>query len=202
MFGSRLLSRPFRRSLRLALALGVALSLAVSSGAFAASGTSETSHFSTMQQWGTPLGPTTSPSNCPSAILNDFVWIDATGNGVMHDNVNGAGDFWATSTFTGTGTITDYPVSSLSNIGTDSSGNTTATIVGPADMTAVGRLTEWFGISDNKQNGVIHGTINFTGTIAGTGTQVSVHAVFHAAWLPGTDTNGPPSFYFDTAVCS
>jgi hypothetical protein len=198
MFGSR--SRPFRRSLSLALVLGVVLSLAASSGVFAAPATSETFHFSTLQQWGTPLGPTTSPSNCPAAILNDFVWIDMTGNGVSHDTTNGAGDFWATTTFTGNGTITSYPVTSLANIGTDSSGNTTATIVGPPDLSGSAHLTEWFGISANNQNGVIHGTINVVGTFGG--QPMTVHGNFHAAWLPGTDPNGPPSFYFDTAVCS
>lgn len=184
-----------------AAALALMLAISASATAIAAPATSTTQHYSTLQQWGTPLGPTTSPSNCPASVLNDFVWINATGNGVMHQTTNGAGDFWATSTFTGQATLTAYPVSSLSNIGTDANGNTTATIVGPADGTYTGHFTEWFGISANKQNGVLHGTINFTGTTS-TGASVSVHGVFHAAWLPGTNPNGPPSFYFDTAVCS
>lgn len=133
--------------------------------------------------------------------MNDYVWIDATGNGVSHQTVNGAGDFWATNTFTGWATITSYPVSSLANISTDASGNTTATIVGAPDLVATGHITEWFGVSDNNHNSVIHGTIHFQGTVSGTGAPVSVSSVFHAAWLPSADPNGPPSFYFDRATC-
>ncbi len=182
-------------------ALAALLASAIgASVALAAPATSMTQHFSTMQQWGTPLGPTTSPSGCPASVLSDYVWIDATGNGVFHQTVNAAGDFWGTSTFTGQATLTMYPASSLAGIGTDAQGNTTATVVGPSDGVVTGHFTEWFGISDNKQNAVTHGTIHFQGTDA-SGSPVSVNAVFHAAWLPGADVNGPPSFYFDRATC-
>jgi hypothetical protein len=178
----------------------VLITLSVAGTAFAAPAASQTMHFSTLQQWGTPLGPTTSPSSCPADVLNDYVWIDASGNGVSHQILNGAGDFWATTTFTGEATLTMYPTSSLSGIGTDAQGNTTATVTGPSDGTVTGHFTEWFGISANAQNGVIHGTIHFQGTDS-SGAHVFVSAVFHAAWLPGADPNGPPSFYFDRATC-
>ena len=188
------------RTLGVGLLAALGLILSGPGSVLAAPATSMTVHFSTMQQWGTPLGPTTRATNCPAAVLNDYVWIDATGNGISHQTTNGAGDFWSTSTFTGQATLTMYPVSSLADLGTDAQGNTTATIVGPSDGTVAGHFTEWFGISANNQNGVIHGTIHFQGTDA-TGASVQVNAVFHAAWLPGTDPNGPPSFYFDTATC-
>ncbi len=186
----------------LAVATAAALALVASSvgAALAAPATSSTQHFSTMVQWGTPLGPTTSASDCPADVLSDFVLIDATGNGVFHQTTNGAGDFWGTSTFTGQATLTMYPASSLSNLTPDAQGNINPTVVGPADGTVSGHFTEWFGVSANNQNGVMHATIHFQGTDA-TGAPVMVNAVFHAAWLPGTDPNGAPSFYFDKAVC-
>ena len=63
----------------------------------------------------------------------------ATGNSVQHINVNGAGDFWITTTFEGTGTLTT------------------------GGQTYTGHLIDWFGLEDNNQNGVVHATFNFVG---------------------------------------
>jgi len=63
----------------------------------------------------------------------------ATGNLVQHITVNGAGDFWFTATFEGTGTLT-------------TGGHTYA-----------GHLMDWFGQEDNNKNGVLHATFNFVG---------------------------------------
>jgi hypothetical protein len=166
----------------------------------AQAGPSQTVHFHAQQMWGTPTGPTTNTSNCPAPVINDYAWIDATGNGVSHQNTNPAQDFWATSTFTGRGTVTFYPASSLTF---DQNGNVTG-ITGPSDMTVAGRLTDWFGVSANNKNAVIHGTINFMGMVTagqGAGSSISFHDVNHAAWSPGTDPNGPPSFFFNVAHC-
>ena len=63
----------------------------------------------------------------------------ATGNLVQHITVNGAGDFWVTATFEGTGTLTT------------------------GGHTYPGHLIDWFGQEENNKNGVIHATFNFVG---------------------------------------
>jgi len=163
----------------------------------AAPATSQTQHFTTVQQFGNPTGPTTNNSNCPPPVLNDYVYIDATGNGVQHQTVNGAGDSWFTTTFTGTGTVTFYPEASLS---IDTGGNVTG-IIGLPDMTVTGHLTEWFGFEANKQNQVAHGTVNFQGTVVGSGSPIRFHQVTQARWAVGTDPNGPPDYSFNNATC-
>ena len=55
-----------------------------------------TTHFDHTSFVGQPLG-------CPG--VEGFVFVDATGNGVFHVTINRAGDFWATTTFTGQATI-------------------------------------------------------------------------------------------------
>src|SRR5579859_7376813 len=76
--------------------------LAFSAAAGASPGQSSTTHFSSVvDQLGTPAGPTTNDSSgCPGPVINDFVDVNGTGNGVMHSTANANG-FWATSTFTG-----------------------------------------------------------------------------------------------------
>lgn len=197
----RLLSARVSRTGLAALTAAAVLLVATAQLALAAPGSSSTTHFTSVMSWGTPTAPTTNMSNCPAAVLDDYNFVDATGHGVSHQNTNPAQDFWATSTFTGTGTVTFYPASSLSF---DSQGNVTG-VTGPSDMTVSGHLTDWFGISANKQNSVFHGTVNFKGMIAagpGAGSPIRFHNVTHGAWLPGTDPNGPPSFYFNVASCN
>jgi hypothetical protein len=138
-------------------------------------------------------------AGCPAILSTDYVTIVGTGNGVEHITVNKAQDGWFTSTFTGRATITLYPPSSVT---VDNDGN--VTIVGPpdADQTPyVGKITEWFGGSFNKQNAVEHNTFHFAGT-NGTGESIRVLDVSHAAWTPGTDPSGPPNKSFDKFSCS
>jgi len=156
----------------------------------------ETAHFSDVNDTGTPVPP---DAGCPAILSTDFVSIVGTGNGVEHITVNKAQDGWFTSTFTGTATITLYPPSSVT---VDNDGN--VTIVGPPDANEtpyVGKITEWFGGSFNKQNAVDHGTFHFAGT-NGTGQSIRVQDVSHEAWTPGTDPNGPPNKSFDNFRCS
>lgn len=156
---------------------------------------SETDHFTNQSGFQSPIGATS--TSCPSYVTNDFVLLATTGNGVEHVTLNKAQDFWFTTTFTGTGTATFYPASSLANIVTDDQGNIiSADIVGPADATTTGKLTDWFGFSGNNKNAVSHGTINFIGTSA------SLHDTQHASWTgtqnPMTD---PPHLAFNSATC-
>lgn len=181
----------------IALAVIALAALGVAATAAADPGQSQTVHFSALvNQFAMPVAPTTNASNCPAPVLNDFAEINATGNGVMHDNVNANGD-WMTSTFTGTATVDFYPAADAVF---DSNGNVIA-LVGTPDMSVTGHLTQWFGGSDNKQNVVFTGTVNFQGTVVGSGAPISFHSVVHGAWLPAADPNGPPSFYSNVASC-
>jgi hypothetical protein len=178
------------------LILGLA-ALSFAASASADPGQSQTIHYNTIvDQFGTPTAPTTNLSNCPAPVLNDFTDIDASGNGVSHQTVNGAGDFWATSTFTGSATVSFWSEGTV-----DQDGNVTS-VGGTEDMQVTGRLTEWFGFSGNRNNAVEHGTVNFQGTVVGSGTPISFHNVVHFAYLPGADENGPPSFAFNVATCN
>ena len=116
----------------------------------------------------------------PACGLPD-VWIDVTGNGVQHVNVNKAQDFWETSTLEGAANI------SLLIVTFDTNGNP---IFSPGAPYGTGHLTTWFGISGNKQNYVVHDTGNFVGTTT-TGTSISLHFVDHASSIP---PNAIPQF--------
>ena len=198
---------------RVGSSLGVAilLSAALASTAGAAGSFTQTLHSNSLQMWGSPFTPVTSSSGCSgpvgSAFTNDFAFLDLTGNGVQHVTVNGAGDSWFTSTFTGSGTVTFYPASSV-DLTFDSQGNiTSATVVGPPDMVLSAHVTEWFGFESNRQNAVGHGTVNGQGTsLAGgatvpAGLPVSIHVTTHSQWAVGADPSGPPSFMFTNINC-
>lgn len=109
------------------------------------------------------------------------VWLDVTGNGVQHINVNAAQDFWETSTLEGTVNI------SLLSVTFDSSGNP---IFGPGAPYATGHLATWFGISANNKNYVVHDTGNVVATTTA-GVPVSIHFVDHASSIP---PNAIPTF--------
>jgi hypothetical protein len=143
---------------------------------------SETDHFTNESGLQTPLGGTTSGTNCPSWVIDDFVLLAMSGNGVQHITVNKAQDSWFTSTFTGDGTATFYPPSSIGNLVTDENGNIVSyDIVGPADNTLSGHLTNWFGGEDNNKNVVFLGTIDFSGTDQ-SGNALSIHDTQHLSW--------------------
>jgi len=183
------------------VAAALAVGMVFVASAVASPATSSTVHFnSIVGQLGTPTGPTTNISNCPAPVINDFTSITATGNGVSHQTTNGAGDFWGTSTFAGSATVTFYPDGAVD----PTTGN--VSVSGTPEMEVTGHLTEWFGESFNNKNAVLSGTVNFQGvTVFGgglnPGTPISFHNVVHGAYLPGADKNGPPSFYFNVASC-
>ena len=185
-----------KRVLLAVLAAGILPVVAFAASAAAAPGQSQTFHFNSLvDQLGSPPGQTTNgSSDCPSAVLNDFVDINATGNGVTHQTVNGNGA-WFTSTFTGEATITFWSQGTV-----DQNGNVTS-VGGTEDLEVTGHLTNWDGFSGNRQNAVAHGTIDFHGTVVGTGAPISFHNNNHFAWLPGADQNGPPSFAINDVHC-
>lgn len=103
--------------------------------------------------------------------------LAASVNGVMHETVNKAGDFWDTGTLTGT----------FQFIPNDAS-----------QITYTGHGTSWFGDSINNQNSVSHFTfhLHLTGT---DGSTVSFTEVGHVS----TNANGVPVVVFDNqrATC-
>jgi hypothetical protein len=150
---------------------------------------SETAHFDAVDQWMTPLGAGT---GCPSYVADDFAYLVGSGNGIEHDNINKAGDFWATTTFTGQVTITFYAPDNVIASVDDQGDVTSATVTGPPDATLTGHFTQWFGVSDNKQNGTFGLTFSFEGADQA-GNPVSLHGDQHANWTPGTAPfAGPP----------
>jgi hypothetical protein len=143
---------------------------------------SETAHFSNENGLQTPLSGATNQTNCPSWVTDDYVLLAMSGNGVEHVTVNKAQDFWFTTTFTGDGTATFYPPSSIANLVLDDQGNVVSfDIVGPADATVTGHLTNWFGGSGNNKNAVFNGTISLQGTDS-SNNAVSVHSTQHQNW--------------------
>jgi hypothetical protein len=159
---------------------------------------SETARFDAVDQWLTPLG---AGDNCPSYIGEDFADLVGTGNGIEHDNIDKAGDFWATTTFTGQVTITFYaPQNVIATV--DEQGDVTSvTVTGPPDAVLTGHFTQWFGISDNNQNGTFALTFSFAGTDQ-QGNPVNLHGSQQQNWTPGTDPfAGPPHHAKYTVSC-
>ncbi len=202
--------RPVRMAIILAAAGALALQLAVVKDVKAdvapqltcgSPGTaipcSQTAHYSDVYILGTPLPPSAS---CPSFVSTDFVVIAGSGNGVEHTNVNKAGDFWFTSTFTGQVSFTVYAPDQVDM--TDP--NNPVLIPGATPDASVpaysGNITEWFGGSGNKQNAVFSDTINISATSA-SGPPLSIHDNSHTAWTPATFPFGPPHLSFDHLSC-
>jgi hypothetical protein len=159
---------------------------------------SETAHFSDLNQWQTPVGPAT---DCPAYVVNDFLLMVGTGNGIEHANINKAGDFWATNTFTGTVTLTFYDPANVDVTVIDQNGDITATPTGPADEDVTGHLTQWFGVSDNKHNGEFGFTFSFSG-VDQSGIPLTLHGDSHTNWTPaGEAFSGPPHHSDSTAHC-
>ncbi|MDQ4491562.1 hypothetical protein RBS60_15275 [Sinomonas sp. ASV486] len=140
---------------------------------------SQTVHFSSQQGATTPVGTPTNSSTCPDWFINDIGFLDFSGNGVAHVNVDKAQDFWTTSTFTGTGTLTLY---SPQNVIFWPDGSITPK--GSPDQILTGHLTDWFGISANVSSAVVTGTVDITGTLA-SGSSLGVHYASHMNWNRG-----------------
>lgn len=158
----------------------------------------DTAHFDQVDQWLTPLG---AGDSCPAYVANDFALMIGTGNGIEHVNINKAGDFWATTTFTGQVRITFYDPSNVV-VTVDNQGDVTSAVVtGPSDNELSGHFAQWFGVSDNNQNGTFGQTFSFVGTDR-QGNAVNVHGTMHETWTPGTDTfSGPPHHAKFTVSC-
>jgi len=159
---------------------------------------SETAHFDEVNQWLTPAGP---GAGCPGYLENDYGAMVGTGNGVEHTNLNKAGDFWATTTFTGEVTITFYSPSNVDVTLDDQGDVVSATITGPADNVLTGHITQWFGVSDNKQSGTFGLTFSVNG-VDQDGASVMAHGAQHANWTPDSEPfAGPPSHAKATLHC-
>jgi hypothetical protein len=143
----------------------------------------ETAHFNDVDAWLTPAGPA---SNCPPYIDSDFVHQVATGNGVEHN------DFWTTNTFTGDAKLIFYSPGNV-DVTIDDQGNVvSATPTGPSDDVLTGHFAQWFGVSDNKQNGTFGLTFSFNGTDQ-FGNPITIHGDQHQNWTPGSQPfAGPP----------
>jgi hypothetical protein len=122
----------------------------------------ETDHFGELVFYGSPLG---------CGALNEWAFVQQTGNGVQHVNVNGAQDFWFTSTMVGPARFI------LGTVVFDSSGNLIFT-ADPKMPTYVGTLQQWFGASFNNKNFSNSGTINIQAT-GSDGSSFNLHANIH-----------------------
>jgi hypothetical protein len=159
---------------------------------------SETAHFSDLDEWQPPLAPAT---GCPAYVSDDYVLMVGTGSGVEHANINKVGDFWATNTFTGSVTLTFYDPADVDVSVVNDNGDITATPTGPANAVLTGHLTEWFGVSDNRQSGEFGSTFSFDGADT-SGAQLRLHGNSHTNWTPGGEPFvGPPHHSINTASC-
>jgi len=154
----------------------------------------ETAHFDQIDELNSPAPP---GGGCPPFASTDFATFVGIGHGVEHITVNKAQDLWFTTTFTGTMTLTLYLHGTV-----DSEGDVTSVSDPDPNVSPfTGKVTDWFGVSFNKQNAVVHSTFHFSGANAG-GDNLRFHGVSHAAWMPGTDMDGPPNQMFDKLRCS
>jgi len=122
----------------------------------------ETDHFGQLVFFGSPLG---------CGALNEWAFVQQTGNGVQHVNVNSAQDFWFTTTMVGPATFV------LGTVVFDSSGNLIFT-PDPKMPTYAGQLQQWFGASFNNKNFSNSGTINIQ-AMGSDGSTLNLHANFH-----------------------
>lgn len=160
---------------------------------------SQTATYTDIDEWETPLTPL--PASCPAYLGTDLAHIVGTGRGVEHVNLNKAGDFWATTTFTGEVTISAYAPSDVTAVLDDQGNIVSATPTAAAEHTITGHLTEWFGVSDNKQNGVFTVTTSVHG-VDEQGAAFDLHMVQHATWTPGIEPfAGPPHTVVATGSC-
>jgi hypothetical protein len=125
----------------------------------------ETDHFGELAFYGSPL------PGC-GGILAEWAFIQQTGNGVQHVNVNNAQDFWFTSTMVGEATLV------LGTVTLDSHGNVTSFTADPTKPTFAGHLQQWFGASFNKNNFSNSGTTNIQAT-GSDGSSLSLHFNLH-----------------------
>jgi hypothetical protein len=133
----------------------------------------ETDHFGQLQFYGSPLPGCT-------GIFTEWVFVQQTGNGVQHVNVNAAQDFWFTSTMVGPATLVVGTVLLDSNGKPifDSNGNPIFT-ADPTKPVFVGQLQQWFGASFNNKNFSNSGTLNLQATAVDGSMTIAAHFNFH-----------------------
>ena len=188
-----------KKILGLGSAAVLTMGLAFAVPASAAPATSQTLHFSSVVGWNTAINPV-NPGSCPSWAINDNVFMNMAGNGVQHLNYNAAGDAWFTTTFTGNGTIAFYDPTLPYTF--DQYGNITGFTGSAVPTTLTGHLTQWFGFESNNKNAVGHGTVEFNGTVDGTGTPFTLHFHQQAVWAVGANPNtDPPKLLISLTSC-
>jgi hypothetical protein len=144
---------------------------------------SQTMHFSSVPLFAAPL---------PCSPLAGWNVINEdNGNGVFHITVNGAGDFWLTGTYTG-----DVRLQPAKNVVLDSQHNLVSWEVDSTRPTASGRVADWFGFSENKNNAVQHSAVNAQVTTSA-GQSFNFHAVDHIQF----DSAGNITHQFLNASC-
>jgi hypothetical protein len=133
----------------------------------------ETDHYGQLQFYGSPLPGCT-------GIFTEWVFVQQTGNGVQHVNVNAAQDFWFTSTMVGPATLVVGTVLLDSNGKPifDSNGNPIFT-ADPTKPVFVGQLQQWFGASFNNKNFSNSGTLNLQATAVDGSMTIAAHFNFH-----------------------
>jgi hypothetical protein len=133
----------------------------------------ETDHYGQLQFYGSPLPGCT-------GIFTEWVFVQQTGNGVQHVNVNAAQDFWFTSTMVGPATLVVGTVL-LDSTGKpifDSNGNPIFT-PDPTKPVFAGQLQQWFGASFNNKNFSNSGTLNLQATAVDGSMTIAAHFNFH-----------------------
>lgn len=129
----------------------------------------------------TQVVPLTAPPDLPAScpVQLPVVIVSNNGNGVVHLNVNNNGD-WFTSTYEGDATLSQL----LGFSGRRA-------IAGPPLFQ--GHLETWFGSEDNKQNSVIHTTLNYHGTsLTDPSLSISIHGFFGLTTNANGDVTANP----------
>ncbi len=144
----------------------VVASLVVAFPVFASAGTvTQTMHFTSQ-----PLFAAALPCSVDAGLI---VVSEDNGNGVLHFTANSNG-FWATGTYAG-----DVQILPALSVTVDpTTGVVTSFVPDPSRPTAQGRVADWFGVSANRTNGVIHAAVNAMATTSD-GQSIAFHAIDH-----------------------
>lgn len=147
----------------------------------------ETDHFTELAFLGRPL-------DC-QGYFGGWVMISVTGNGVEHITVNKAQDFWFTTTFEGTASVTPVLVTVINNPPPQPP-TITGVLRDYSRPVLTGHFQTWFGFEGNQNNFVGHDTGNLQLT-APDGTTYDVHFNDHLSSTPANPFV-PHTIVFDT----
>jgi hypothetical protein len=112
------------------------------------------------------------PITCPDgSVIPGGMLATTIETGVFHFTVDGAGDFWGTTTMQGSFTFT----------------------AAPSGTVYTGHFMEWFGVEANNMNFVRLGNLTFVG-MAADGSTISLHLVFHLSF----SADGQVTFFMNT----